>query len=222
MDSSNFNNALAKAQKYMLDENWQNQVTFAEKQQSKKMNNNGGGGNDLAALEAQIFGSAVSSPTDGLDNVQYTPQVSQRQQIQEIQMIEEVPRDIRKTKLPQNIQESFMKQPPLSGDAYPSVPSAVDRYLEQTRQNQLPNKQMVAEQYVPQSQPMMPQTGGVNYELIKYMINEAIETHMKKLNESTSIAGMAGMRICDGNKIQFLDKKGNLYEGILTLKKRAK
>ena len=42
------------------------------------------------------------------------------------------------------------------------------------------------------------------------------------LNESVGMNGMRGMCIGEGNVIQFLDKKGNVYEGKLVLKKRAK
>lgn len=223
MDNNNFENALARAQKYMLDENWQNQVSFAEKQQSKKQYNNGGNGNDLAAMEAAAGFGVSSNPTDGLDNVQYTGQGyngGQQNMYEGVQMLQEHPRTPRQTKLPANIRESFEKTPPLSGENYGAASSAVQNFM--AKNGQLPNRQMVQEQYAPQPQPMMPQSnGGINYELIKYMIEEAIDKKMKTLNESTGMAGMAGMRICDGNKIQFLDKKGNLYEGILTLKKKA-
>ena len=42
-----------------------------------------------------------------------------------------------------------------------------------------------------------------------------------KRTVNESIGTLKGMKMCGGNKIQFMDSKGNVYEGILTLKKKA-
>ena len=73
------------------------------------------------------------------------------------------------------------------------------------------------------SMPVTGNVGGIDYSLIKAIIDESVRRQfeeMKKgmLNENF----VRGMRVARGNKIQFLDSAGNLYEGVLTLKKKAK
>lgn len=63
-------------------------------------------------------------------------------------------------------------------------------------------------------------TNGIDYSIIKSIVSECIDSKLKMLNESASGA-MRGFRITDGNKIQFIDQRGNLYEGVLKLKRKA-
>jgi hypothetical protein len=53
------------------------------------------------------------------------------------------------------------------------------------------------------------------------MIEEAVKNALSqnKLNESVN-NNILGMKMCEGNKIQFMDSKGNIYEGVLKLKKK--
>lgn len=60
----------------------------------------------------------------------------------------------------------------------------------------------------------------IDYSLIKTIIDESIRRNLdsiKKeiLNEDNSVRGV---RIAKGNKIQLMDAKGNIYEGVLKLK----
>lgn len=71
-----------------------------------------------------------------------------------------------------------------------------------------------------------PNNGGIDYSLIKMIVDECIT---KKLGELTngiltesSNNVLRGLRFAEGNKIQFVDNKGNLYEGELKLKKKKK
>lgn len=65
---------------------------------------------------------------------------------------------------------------------------------------------------------------GIDYSLIKTIIDESIRRNLddikkEMLNENNSVRGV---RIAKGNKIQLMDAKGNIYEGILKLKSRNK
>ena len=65
---------------------------------------------------------------------------------------------------------------------------------------------------------------GIDYSLIKTIIDESIRRNLddikkEMLNENNSVRGV---RIAKGNKIQMMDAKGNIYEGVLKLKSRNK
>lgn len=96
--------------------------------------------------------------------------------------------------LPEYMREEYIKNPPSSTNPLNEV-------------------------HMPQITQTIPQSAGIDYNYIKYMIKEALQENSKQLNES-GMSDFRGMRI-SGNKIQFIDNKGNLYEGVLTLKKRA-
>ena len=64
----------------------------------------------------------------------------------------------------------------------------------------------------------------IDYSLIKTIIDESIRRNLddikkEMLNENNSVRGV---RIAKGNKIQMMDAKGNIYEGVLKLKSRNK
>ena len=63
---------------------------------------------------------------------------------------------------------------------------------------------------------------GIDYTIIKAIIDESVRRNLdeymqKTLNESKN--DMKLLRLSKGNKIQVVDSKGNLYEGVLSLKK---
>jgi len=215
-------NVLARAQRMMLDENWNAQVEMgAAAQRAGSLNGSKNTGNDLAAFEAHAFGS-VSTPAVGV-NFTPIPEEAKRQKARAmitdsgkpIQMLSESTqqRNIRNSQLPKNVIESFAAQPPLSGDDDYSMPPA--SYYPQSAS---PQRQVVVEQ---QYQPQIQQPAGIDYNALKYIINECIKENMKSINESTNMTDFRGMRIGNGSVIQFVDSKGNLYEGKLVLKKKA-
>ena len=213
----NLNNVIAKAQRLMLDENFNRDVERVARAQ--RLSTGIGNGGDLADLDAALFG--VSSAPQGTDIYQKVPiQESATQYRQKgnnydgVQIVQEVQekRNPRASKLPSAIIESFEKVP-FQGDAFDISGGA------------LAGLNLVKEQAQPQQVPLAQQANGaINYDLIKYIVNEAVQNALKgQLNESVS-AGipLKGMRIAPGNMFQFLDSKGNLYEAKLTLKKKAK
>jgi hypothetical protein len=68
---------------------------------------------------------------------------------------------------------------------------------------------------------MAPQSAAINYDTIKYIVNEVFKENFEKvLNESQN--SIRGFKLGTGNVIQVVDKQGNLWEGALKLKKKAK
>ena len=116
-----------------------------------------------------------------------------------------------RTGLPQEILESFRKTPSLSGEI-------------NAHQNTLNNLNITIPKQPTQivKENLYNHTvSNIDYSLIKTIVNECISSHMENIkqtliNEST----IKGFTIKDGNKVQFLSKNGDLYEGELKLKKK--
>ena len=166
------------------------------------------GVNDLAYLDQQVFGRSSSKSNS------YMPQ----QQIQENSQQHQFNSSV--------LQESFAQQPPISGYSFPGAESmsmsqsgyqpGASLLTEQRNQQFVQQPQQV---YQPQYQPQ--QTGGIDYNMIKYLVSEAIKENMTAIKQGMLNEGaVAGIRMPGGNKIQFLDSKGNVYEGQLVLKKK--
>ena len=196
MDQNTVDNIIANAALLMNDERFNAIVESKSmsthrraKANGGKLGSNAGGGisSDLALFEAQAgFGGGSRTQTSGQNLI---PKV----QIQE-----------RKNNLPPEIQESFKKMPPLSGGEI-SVPASYTQ-----------SRNVIQEQrYTPQPQyqqqaPVAPAT--IDYNYIKYLVNECIKENMMQLNESASLSGI---KLVGGGKIQFTDSKGNVFEGVL-------
>ena len=219
----NLNNVIARAQRLMLDENFQRDVERAASAQRGK--GIGGGGNDFSDVEAALFG--VSSSPSGTDIYSKTP-INENYRTRQmgsnnydgVQIVQEVheKRDPRTTKLPAAIVDSFEKVP-FQGDAFDISGGALSGLLLE----QQPQRQPQPQAQQPQAQQPQAHYGTGNLDLIKYVVSEAVKEAMKgQLNESVNANGMKGFRIAPGNVIQFIDSKGNLYEGKLVLKKKAK
>ena len=117
-----------------------------------------------------------------------------------------------KTGLPQEILESFRKMPSLSGDANIQQIGLNDLNINIPKQQP---QQVIKENIY------TPNNTNIDYSIIKAIVNECISSQMENikqslLNEST----VKAFTIKDGNKVQFLSKNGDLYEGELKLKKR--
>lgn len=194
MNNKQFTNALAKAQSLMLDEGFNARVEASAR--AFRGSGTGGGGSissaEMAMFERQAFGQSSSEkPVQLLETVDYESNLS---------------------KLPDAIRESFTKLPPQS-DKTP-ISSAVEQL----------SKNVIREEKM-QAPVSIPQTGSVDYSLIKLIVKECVKESLAEmkgglLTESSS-PSFRGMRIADGNKFQFIDSKGNLYEGVLKLKKKA-
>ena len=216
----NLNNVLARAQQMMLDENFQRDVERAARAAGGG-SRRGGSPDDFSAEEEALFGVS-SSPSYAKnqlpENVNYKPV-----DMSGVKILRETaePRDLSTSKLPKAILESFAKTPsPV--DAFDV--NAIEAQLQFVDEPKPQAKQQVREQARPQpvQQYAAPQNGGVDYNYLKYIINECIKENLKgTLNESVNGTDFRGMRIAPGNVIQFIDSKGNLYEGQLKLKKKA-
>lgn len=148
------------------------------------------GGSDISALEAEAFGGTSSSSIS--------------------QQLPQIPKNANKTtnsKMPSAILESFKEQPSLSYGMDMVAPP-----VSYTQPTYSQPKQIVTEQIITQ-----PQTSGIDYNALKFIINECIKENLKTINESNNLVGVK----VGGGKIQVLDTKGNVYEGVLTLKKKG-
>ena len=119
------------------------------------------------------------------------------------------------------LRESFEKMPPIQIDTmgYGASGYQPGQSIIQEQQQYQPQPQYQQPVY---SQPQYaPSNGGFDYNMIKTMINEAIRENLGYIKERLQENELRGIRMNGGNKIQFLDNKGNLYEGTLTIKKKA-
>lgn len=185
---------MARAQRLMLDENFNDKVE---------------------QIASRNFGTKYEKRNNKIDT-------------QGVEIIKEPSRATmtqsskKSSKLPTTLLESFMETPPMSGDEYYN--SQQTSALDSLMLGEAYGQQAQEQSYAPQPQPQQtyqPQSAGIDYGIIKYLINEAIKENMKTmLNESNSTV-LRGMRIVDGNVFQYIDNKGNLWEGVMKLKKRA-
>lgn len=198
------NKVLADAQRLMLDENFNKQVESHARQSQGK----------------PVLDNAIGNTS----NFNMQEALSQPKTIQVLSNDEHKKEEAFNTnlsKLPKVLQESFKKQKPLTGESMESkIIAEVQKNLvvedvPAQSSAQFVNSSQVAPSINPQ----------IDYSLIKTIIDESVKRNleeMKKtmLNESVTTPTFRGMKIADGNKIQFLDSKGNLYEGVLKLKKK--
>ena len=194
MDKELFNNAFSRAVTLMNDKRF-NAIVESKSRNSQKSN---GSGNDLSHLEAQAFGYTQ------------TPSVIEEQYVQQ----QVVPNGRSAASvLPQAIRESFNNLPPQQVN----VPLSPLDNVKAIKESQL-KRQIIEE--TPQ---LYVQNGGINYEIIKALIDESISRHLNEIKRSLiteTNSNLKGLRLVEGNKIMLVDKKGNIYEGKLELKKK--
>lgn len=113
--------------------------------------------------------------------------------------------------LPVEILESFNKQP--SPEVSSSRIDNATNYLLQNKKIQNINENK--EYYNTH------QTNNIDYSLIKTIVNECISSQLSSIKENILNENIIkGFTLKEGNKIQFISKNGNLYEGELKLKKK--
>lgn len=188
----------------MLDENFNKQVENHARQSQGK-----------PALDNAIGNTSNFNMQEALSQPKTTQALSNDEQEKEEAF------NTNLSKLPKVLQESFKKQKPLTGESMESkIIAEVQKNLvvedvPTQSSAQFVNRGQVAPSISPQ----------VDYSLIKTIIDESVKRNLEEikktmLNESVIAPTFRGMKIADGNKIQFLDSKGNLYEGVLKLKKK--
>jgi hypothetical protein len=95
--------------------------------------------------------------------------------------------------------------------------------LDGIRLNPSPRKQepIVEQRYTPTPQPQIPTgTAGVDYTIIKAIVEECIKRNIEEIKTSIlQESSLKRVRLGEGNKIQLVDNKGNLYESTLEYKK---
>lgn len=224
-----FEEIIGNAQKLMLDEDFNRKVNA----KAASMNKKGAGGTpvDLARMEREVFGY-TSLPSQVNETTQpANPQYQQPAYYQQPAAPTNAPRiDYRGVadkkmqeriaangqsaidRLPAALKESMKKTPLMSGDSWPIDENGQVKQAKQTAQK-------VNESYIPAPpQTIVGATSAIDYGVIKAIVNECLRENSKALlNESIS-----AFHIGEGNVIQFMDKKGNIFEGTLKLKKKGK
>lgn len=119
--------------------------------------------------------------------------------------------DIQKSKLPDFIKQSFTEQRiDMTGTGGLSILDGlpIEKINKPTRRQQRP--QTITEQVSPQSNVVTP---GIDYSIIKAIVNECLKEHFEKqtLVESTSLKTIA---LKEGT-ISLVDNKGNIYKAKL-------
>lgn len=202
MNENKFNNIMANAQRLMLDESFNMAVESKAASFAGRKNTSGISGDELKAYERMVFGGGCSDdkPITMIKPTEATSDFS----------------DSRYSKLPASIRESFAKQPPMTGDNIDNTPLGLvtkNLMLENNGAN-IKNTQQVSHQTL---------SSGIDYSLIKSIIDESVNRHINEIKKSIlSENTIKGIKISKGNKIQLLDMGGNLYEGVLTLKRKSK
>ena len=80
---------------------------------------------------------------------------------------------------------------------------------------------VVEQRYTSTPQPQIPTgTAGVDYTIIKAIVEECIKRNIEEIKTSIlQESSLKRVRLGEGNKIQLVDNKGNLYESTLEYKK---
>lgn len=166
------------------------------------------GSSDISALDAQVFGHSTPSKQ---------PSMIQEQRHEQRQFTNDV------------LRESFSQTPPISGDNFPgaqnmgNTPSGYVPGATLLREQRIAPQQAYVQQptYVQQAPQYIPQNSGIDYNMIKYLVSEAVKESLGEIKQSLlNESALKAINMPGGNKIQFLDNKGNLYEAQLTLKKK--
>lgn len=207
MDNNKFNNILASAQKLMLNEDFNRKVNGIAKDKSTSMLFDPTvPSNNLSELEAQAFGGGNNntvveeSKNNEENSLNYNSEGA--------------------NKMSSSILESFKKMPPLSGYNAPRYKETQNLTTKDGIEEALDKLHVGKQKNITEEKQYTSSTNsGIDYSLIKTIVEDCLRK--APLNESTETT-FRGMRFIDGNKFQFIDNKGNLYEGVLKLKKKAK
>lgn len=122
------------------------------------------------------------------------------------------------SKLPKEIVNDIMDNPiDINGSS--SILDSIlptDTYQPKVNENTIKQTNAVLNYPIQQS-PM------IDYSLIKTIIDESVKRNISEMKKTMiTESNVSLMRITNGNKIQVVDAKGNLYEGILKLKGNIK
>lgn len=135
--------------------------------------------------------------------------------------------------MPREIFESFSKNPPMTNDGAVSV---LDMYhiTDDTVKGSTsaPVQPQYAQQIAPRKQvvteTVQQNTGGIDYSLIKMIVEESVKKYMgalhkKLIKENTQPQGFDSVNLINlGKKFQFVTENGDLYEAELVYKKNLK
>lgn len=160
-------------------------------------------------MNSNAFNSLVESKSK---NVSFDPSgnvnVDKRESLSHESLVNEFSNS-RSKGIPSEILESFNRQPS------PEITTPMDCLMEKLKIND--KKEYIKEN----TQTSNYQSGSIDYSIIKAIVNECLSSQLKTVKESIlSESVLRGFTIKEGNKVQFISKSGDLYEGELKLKKK--
>lgn len=170
-----------------------------------------------AIVEAKSSGAASTYGVSDIpmDMSEYFPSMGSSAPVSEQPMVmENAPAPAKpanfkpNTKIPAAILESFKEMPPLTGvDPMDKIAESVAS----SRSVQTPQRSV-----------QQPVSQSIDYSLIKTIVEECVTRNLNSIKQEilSESQNLKGLRIAGGNKIQFVDSKGNLFEGELKLKKK--
>lgn len=120
--------------------------------------------------------------------------------------------NVQNSKLPQAIVESMLNNQIDTSCLDPNGMSNVMKLMEQNHPTPKPQKQVIREDKVLPSS-----TAGIDYGLIKTIVEECIDRKLKELNENT----LKGIKLKEG-KIALVDNGGNVFHATLEYKGKQK
>lgn len=128
------------------------------------------------------------------------------------------------TNLPKEILEAMLNNPidvsQVGGGT--SVLDQLENYgeLERKAPVRTSGVKRINEQTTPMSSSISPV--GVDYNYIKYLINEAIKENLAEIKSALlSESTLAGLKVKQGGTVAFIDTKNNIFEAKLVLKKKG-
>lgn len=120
--------------------------------------------------------------------------------------------NVQNSKLPQAIVESMLNNQIDTSCLDPNGMSNVMKLMEQNHPTPKPQKQVIKEDKVLPSS-----SAGIDYSLIKTIVEECIDRKLKELNENT----LKGIKLKEG-KIALVDNGGNVFHATLEYKGKQK
>lgn len=191
--------SLARAQKLINSETFNAQVELAGKRNAQ---NNG---NVYESFDSNAISYAENQHVNKLQsNFSKIPQ-----------------QNFSESKLPKEIIMDIMNNPIESDDAV-SILDNISPNFQQNRPQLKENSSNTLETNLAAKTNILSQSQ-IDYSLIKAIIDESVKRNLSEMKNSLINENVENniklMRINNGNKIQILDTKGNLYEGVLKFKK---
>lgn len=175
------------------------------------------------------FNQLVEAKSKGVsDDTQYKPSAPRQIKGDPLAYSQNITEESAAAKLPKSIRESMLNNP-IDVSKLGSGASVLDgiegmedlEYEERTTPAIMPQRR-INESQVQASPTTVAIPATIDYEYIKYIVNESIKANIQEIGKQLIAENtMVGLKVKPNGTIAFVDTKGNVYEGKLTLKKKG-